>query len=186
FAQTSNITLNLHSPDFTTARRMVEAINTRMGGPQAYAVDAVSIVVRGPDDPSSRVAFVSILENIEVTPAHAVAKIVVNSRTGTIVIGQHVSVMPAAVSHGNITVTIKEKVNVDQPAPFANGQTAVTNDSSVSITESLGSIQTIDGGVTLQEVVDSLNAVGATTSDLIAILEALKQLGALRGQLVII
>ncbi len=186
FDQSSDITLNLHSPDFTTARRVVEAVNVRFGSQQAYARDAVSIVVRGPGDPASRVTFVSILENIEVTPATTLAKIVVNSRTGTIVIGQHVTVTPAAVSHGNITVTIKEQVNVDQPNPLARGQTAITNDSTVSISEQSGTIQTIAGGVTLQEVVDSLNDVGATTSDLIAILEALKQLGALRGQLVII
>jgi flagellar P-ring protein precursor FlgI len=186
FDQSSDITLNLHSPDFTTARRVVEAINLRLGGPQAHAKDAVSIVVRGPGDSASRVTFVSILENIEVTPASTVARIVVNSRTGTIVIGQHVTVTPAAVSHGNITVTIKEQVNVDQPQPLAGGQTAVTNNSTVNISEQGGSIQTISGGVTLQEVVDSLNDVGANTSDLIAILEALKQLGALRGELVII
>lgn len=186
FDQRSDITLNLHRPDFTTARRVVEAINLKLGSPQAVAHDAVSINVLGPQDPSSRVTFISILENIDVTPADELAKIVINSRTGTIVIGQHVSVLPAAVSHGNITVTINEAVNVDQPAPLANGQTAVTPESSIQIDEQSGSIQPIKGGVTLKEVIDSLNDVGASTSDLIAILEALKQLGALRGQLVII
>ena len=143
-------------------------------------------MVRGPGDPASRVTFISMVENIDVKPADTVARIVVNSRTGTIVIGQNVSVLPAAVSHGNITVTIKEQVNVDQPQPLAGGQTAITVDSAVNISEQSGRIQKIDGGVTLQEVVDSLNDVGATTSDLVAILQALKQIGALRGQLVVI
>ena len=186
FATTSDITLHLHKPDFTTARRLVEAINQKLGGPQAVAQDAVSVVVRGPIDPAGRVAFISVLENIEVTPADTAARIVVNSRTGTVVIGQHVTVMPAAVSHGNITVTINEQVNVNQPAALAGGQTAVTNNSTVQISEQVGSIKAISRGVTLNEVVRSLNQVGATTSDLIAILEALKQLGALRGELIII
>ncbi len=186
FATTPDITLHLHKPDFTTARRLVEAINQKLGGPQAVAQDAVSVVVRGPIDPAGRVAFISVLENIEVTPADTAARIVVNSRTGTVVIGQHVTVMPAAVSHGNITVTINEQVNVNQPAALAGGQTAVTNNSTVQISEQVGSIKAISRGVTLNEVVRSLNQVGATTSDLIAILEALKQLGALRGELIII
>ena len=186
FANTQDITLHLHEPDFTTARRLVAAINRKLGGPQAVAQDAVSVVVRGPVNPAGRVAFISILENIEVTPADTAARIVVNSRTGTVVIGQHVTVMPAAVSHGNITVTIKEEVTVDQPGPLAGGDTAVTTNSSIQIAEQTGSIRTISRGVTLDEVVKSLNKVGASTSDLIAILEALKQLGALRGQLVII
>ena len=186
FASTPDITLHLHKPDFTTARRLVDAINRTLGGKQAVAQDAVSVVVRGPVNADGRVAFISILENIQVTPADTAARIVVNSRTGTIVIGQHVTVMPAAVSHGNITVTIKEEVTVDQPGAFAGGQTEVTNNSTIQIAEQSGSIRAIPRGVTLNEVVKSLNQVGASTSDLIAILEALKQLGALRGQLVII
>ncbi len=185
FENNPDITLNLHSPDFTTAERVVEAINSTLGGNQAFAIDAVSIVVRGPLDIANRVGFISVLENVEVTP-DAVARIIVNSRTGTVVIGENVMVMPAAVSHGNITVTINEDVNVNQPGALAGGETAVTADTTIDISEQSGSIRAIPKGVTLNEVVKSLNEVGTSTSDLIAILEALKQLGALRGQLIII
>ncbi len=185
FNNSGEITLNLHTPDFTTAERLVIAINDKIGMRQAVALDAVSVVVQGPTDPAVKVQFISLLENIELTPAKSIAKIIVNARTGTIVIGEHVTVMPAAVSHGNLTVTINENVQVNQPAPLANGETAITPNTNIEIEEQNGTLRTIPKGVTLNEVVKSLNAVGASTSDLIAILEALKQLGALRGQLVI-
>jgi len=186
FNSTNEITLHLNSPDFTTASRLEQAINKKLGSPLAQAQDAVSVVVQGPLYPSERVAFVSVLENIEVAPGNESAKIVVNSRTGTIVIGESVRVLPAAVAHGNITVTINETVNVTQPNALANGQTAVTPQSQVNVEESEASLLALKPAVTLHDVVKSLNEVGAATSDLIAILQALKLVGALRGQLVII
>jgi len=186
FGQQQQITLNLHRPDFTTASRVEIAINQVLGDRYARAQDAVSIVVKAPEKPEQQVAFVSLLENIEVTPAETSAKVVVNSRTGTIVIGKNVTVSAAAVSHGDLTVTIDENVNVDQPEPLAGGDTAITPDSDVNISEGEGNLTLIPKAVTLQEVVDSLNAVGTTTSDLITILEALEQAGALNGQLIII
>lgn len=187
FAEAGDITLNLHQPDFTTAQRMVDAINNKLGSPLARALDAVSVVVKSPMKLPDKVTFLSVLENIDVKPANSIAKIIVNSRTGTIVIGENVTVMPAAVAHGNLTVTIGEGVNVDQPdTPLAGGQTVATRESNINVDEQGGALQTIPRGVTLNDVVKSLNSVGASTSDLIAILEALKQLGALRGQLIII
>ena len=186
FNDSNEITLNLNTADFTTATRLEQAINKTLGSPFAQAQDAVTVVVQGPLYASERVAFISALENIEVMPAQAMAKIIVNSRTGTIVIGENVRVMPAAVAHGNITVTISETVNVNQPGALANGQTAITPESKINIEESEASLLALKPAVTLNDVVRSLNEVGAATSDLIAILQALKLVGALRGQLVII
>ncbi len=186
FNNSTEIVLNLNNPDFTTATRLEAAINTALGSPFAQAQDAVSVVVQGPLYPSERVAFASTLENIEVAPAQSQAKIIVNSRTGTIVIGENVKVMPAAVAHGNITVTISETVDVSQPNPLANGETVQTPRSQVNVEETEASLLAIESAVTLNDVVRSLNQVGAATSDLIAILQALKLVGALRGQLVII
>ncbi|OED37964.1 flagellar biosynthesis protein FlgI [Chromatiales bacterium (ex Bugula neritina AB1)] len=186
FNDSKEITLNLNTADFTTATRLEKAINETLGSPFAQAQDAVTVVVQGPLYPSERVAFISALENIEVLPAQTKARIIVNSRTGTIVIGENVRVMPAAVAHGNITVTISETVNVNQPAPLANGETAITPETTVKVEESEASLLALKQSVTLNDVVRSLNQVGAATSDLIAILQALKLAGALRGQLVII
>jgi len=133
------------------------------------------------------VGFLSHLELLEVEPETARAQVIINARTGTIVIGNHVTVMPAAVSHGGITVTIKENINVDQPNPLADGETAVTPETEVDVdTGGPTNLITLSRGVTLQEVVKALNRVGASTNDLISILEALKQVGALRAQLIVI
>ena len=113
--------LNLHDADFTTARRVEQAINQRLGPGTARAMDAVSVEVRSPKSQADRVGFLAFLENIEVTPGEAAAKVIVNSRTGTVVIGSHVRVMPAAITHGNLTVTISEDREVSQPAPLSEG-----------------------------------------------------------------
>ena len=186
FGNAAELMLNLHVPDFTTAQRLQTAINQAFGEFTASARDAVSVRVQVPQNAGGQVAFISILENLEVTPDEYTARIVVNSRTGTIVIGNNVRVLPAAVAHGDVTVTIEENVQVNQPNPLANGETTQTPDSSLALQEEPGALETIKGGVTLREVVDTLNRVGTTTSDIIAILEALKQAGALRGQLTII
>ena len=187
FLAADTIMLNLHSPDFTTALRVAEAINVSLKSNFAQALDAVSVVVKAPADSASRVGFLSHLELLEVVPETARAQVIINARTGTIVIGNHVTVMPAAVSHGGITVTIKENINVDQPNPLAAGETAVTPETEVDVdTGGVTNLITLDRGVTLQEVVKALNRVGASTNDLISILEALKTVGALRAQLIVI
>ncbi len=179
--------MNLNAPDFTTAQRVAMSINDSMGADTAAPLDAVSIQVRAPTDPAAKVAFLSILENIQVDPAKAPAKVVVNSRNGTIVIGDQVRVERAAVAHGNLTVTISENIQVSQPGAFAgSGQTAITPDSEVSISEEPARMFLLEPGITLQELVTAVNRVGAAPGDLIAILEALQQAGALRAQLVVI
>ena len=186
FAMGEYLTLNLHSPDFTTAKRMAEKINTTLGPGSAKAADAVSIEVLAPKNTNQRVSFVSFLENLEFEPGDAAAKIIVNARTGTIVIGDHVKVMPAAVTHGSLTVTITSDPVVSQPNPLSDGETTVVQDTEIQITESSGPMFLFDSGVQLNQIVKAVNQVGAAPGDLIAILEALKQAGALRAELIII
>lgn len=186
FAMGTHLTLNLHSPDFTTAKRMAEKINTTLGPGSAKAVDAVSIEVLAPQNTNQRVSFVSFLENLQFMPGEAAAKIIVNARTGTIVIGDHVKVMPAAVTHGSLTVTITSDPIVSQPNPLSEGETTVVQDAEIQITETSGPMFLFDSGVELNQIVKAVNQVGAAPGDLIAILEALKQAGALRAELIII
>lgn len=187
FGSAPVMVMNLNTPDFTTAQRVAATINDSLGGGVAEPMDAVSIQIRAPVDPAEKVAFVSVLENIQVDPAAAPARVVVNSRNGTIVIGSTVRVERAAVAHGNLTVTIAEDINVSQPGAFAGaGQTAITPDSEVSVAEEDARMFLLEPGITLQELVTAVNAVGAAPGDLIAILEALQQAGALRAQLLVI
>lgn len=180
------LVMNLNAPDFTTAQRLATAINDAMGPDTAQPLDAVSIEVRAPGDAGDKVAFVSILENLEVDPGLAPAKVVVNSRSGTIVIGSEVRVETAAVAHGNLTVMVSESLGVSQPNAFADGETVVVPDSEVTIEEETARMFMLETGVTLQELVTAINQVGAAPGDLIAILEALQQAGALRAQLIVI
>lgn len=186
FSETDQIVFNLHDPDFTTARRVVEAINEALGTAEAKALDAVSIAVRAPREMSKRVAFVGFLEELMVEPGDSAGKIIVNSRTGTIVIGNHVTVGPAAVTHGSLTVTINEDTQVSQPQPFANGETVEVPDTGIAVTEEQARMFEMPRGTTLSDIVQALNGVGAAPGDLVAILEALKQAGALRAQLIVI
>ncbi len=186
FAESESIIVNLHEPDFTTARRLVDAINVALGSDLAQALDAVSIKIKAPEELSKRVAFVGYLEEIEINPGTSAGKIIVNSRTGTIVIGSHVTVGPAAVTHGSLTVTINENPEIVQPAPFTDGETAVEPNTGIEITEKDSRMFEIKRGTTLAEIVTAINSVGAAPGDLVAILEALKQAGALRAQLIII
>lgn len=186
FTRGDTITFNLMRSDFTTARRVVEAINDRLGPNMAYAHDATSVSVKAPRDPSQRVSFLSILENIEVNPAEASAKVVINSRTGTIVVGENVKVSPAAITHGNLTVTIQENPEVEQPNPFAEGETAVEPNTQIAITEDPARMFQFGPATTLNEIVQAVNQVGAAPGDVMAVLEALKQAGALRAELIVI
>jgi flagellar P-ring protein precursor FlgI len=186
FNQGDFIVLNLNTSDFTTASRIANSINAVIGPEIAKPLDATSIKVSSPKDASQRVGFVSLLENIDVVPADAPARVVVNSRTGTIVIGSHVKVMPAAVTHGSLTVSITNSEQVSQPAPLSDGQTVVTPTTDIQITQESNRMFLFNPGVQLDEIVRAVNQVGAAPGDLIAILEALKQAGALRADLIVI
>jgi flagellar P-ring protein precursor FlgI len=187
FGGGDTITLNLHQADFTTVSRMVAALDQNFGAGSAYAVDAVTVAVRAPADQNARIGFMARVESLELTPGTAAAKVIVNARTGTVVIGSQVKVMPAAVTHGSLTVSITESIDVSQPNEFSRGgQTVVTPQSSVSVTAEGNRMFKFEGGTTLDEIVRAVNEVGAAPGDLIAILEALKQAGALRAELEVI
>lgn len=181
------ITFLLHESDFTTARNMASAVNNIMGPGSAKAVDGVSVEVVAPRDPEAKVSYLAELENIEVTKASAPAKVIVNARSGTIVIGSEVMVKTAAVAHGNLTVTIDESFVLSQPGPFANSaETVVLPQTDIDVENEDVRMFVMEGGVSLQEIVTAVNRVGAAPGDLIAILEALQQAGALSAQLIVI
>lgn len=182
-----SLTLGLRSADFTTASHVAERINAELGAGTAVPVDPVSVRVQAPTDPAQRVAFVSFLENLDVSPGEAPARVIINSRTGTVVIGAHVSVSPAAVSHGSLTVSIREDSLVSQPQPFSpQGQTVTVPDSAIDVEQRSSRMFLFSPGVSLDEIVRAVNQVGAAPGDLVAILEALQQAGALRAELVVI
>lgn len=180
------LVLDLHRADFTTVQRLVDVVNRTYGPETARAVDGGSIAVRAPFDVSARVGFMAQLENLELVQGDAPAKVVVNARTGTIVIGAGVRVMPAAVAHGSLTVSIAERVEVSQPNPLAGGETVAVPASNVQVEQKESRMVLMQGGTSLEEIVRAVNEVGAAPGDLIAILEALKQAGALRAELEII
>ena len=186
FSKGDSITFNLHNPDFTTAMNVSQQINDVLGPSTAYAQDGGSIVVKAPRDSSQRVSFLSMLENLNVQPGQGAAKVIVNSRTGTIVIGQNVRVLPAAVTHGNLTVTINEDPDVSQPNALADGDTVVVPRSEVTVTQEDARMFEFGPATTLSEIVQAVNQVGAAPGDIMAVLEALKQAGALKADLVVI
>jgi flagellar P-ring protein precursor FlgI len=186
FGKEGPIVLNLRQADFTTAERMVEAVNKALGGDAAQAVDATSIQVQAPLDRNQRVSLIAVLENIEVVPAKTAAKVIVNSRTGTVVIGENVKVGPAAVAHGNLTVTISSEPVVSQPAPLSRGQTVVVPNTQITVDQEKKPMFLFNPGIALDDIVRAVNQVGAAPSDLVAILEALKAAGALKAELIII
>jgi len=194
FLDTDFVILNLHQGDFSTALNISQAINETFGDGMAMPLDKNSIRVRAPNDPSQKVGFVSMIENLEVEKASPPAKIIINSRTGTIVISGDVKVMPAAVAHGSLKVTVNEDVNVDQADALAVGAGANANagpavenpDTEIEVEEEVAKAFLFGQGVSLSDIVDSINAVGATSSDLVAILEALREAGALNAELIVI
>jgi flagellar P-ring protein precursor FlgI len=187
FNRSQHIVLNVATGDFTTAKEIVDKINTVFGKGTASAIDGVSVAVRAPEDPNSRVSFVSLLENLDVTPGEPAAKVVVNSRTGTVVISRNVKVTAAAVTHGPITVTVSATNEVSQANPFADqGQTVAIQNAQVNVDEPNNKMFLFQPGVDLRDIVDAVNETGATPSSLIAILEALKSSGSLRAELVVI
>jgi len=195
FLNSDVLVLNLNQSDFSTASRVSEAINEVFGPEVSVPLDSSSIKVRAPIDKAQKVTFMSLLENVEVQPASPAAKVVVNSRTGTIVIGGDVRVTPAVVTHGSLTVRVKEDVNTTQAQNIiANGQNAIvaggdvvqTPDSDIGFEAETARAFIFDTGVELSDIVDAVNNVGASAADLVSILDALRQAGALRAEIVVI
>lgn len=196
FLTSQNIMVNLHQGDFTTANSVADAVNEIFGSDVALALDANSIRVSAPMDPTQRVTFVSLLESIEVKTAEPPARVIINSRTGTIVISGEVMVKPAAVSQGSLAIRVDENTtsipgvavvtNGSQVIAVPTGEVSDQNNSDIQVTEDAAKSFLIDEGVKLSALVDTINQVGATTSDLVAILEALREAGALSAELLII
>ena len=195
FQSTDTVLLNLHQGDFSTAMRVADAVNEVFGPDVATPLDASTIKVRAPIDPAQKVSFVSLLENINVDPARPAAKVIVNSRTGTIVIGGDVKVTPSVVTHGSLTVRINEDKQVTPTANVAQnaqgtvvtpGEPVVADDTEIIIEEEPARAFVFDPGVELSDVVDAINGVGASPADLVVILEALREAGALRAEIIVI
>ncbi len=195
FLETEYFVLNLNRPDFSTASNVADAINAQFGQGVAVAFDGSSVRVRAPADPAARVPFMGLLQDIDVDPAAPPAQVIINARTGTVVIGGMVRVTPAAVSHGSLTVRVNEDFNVDQAATVVNGQdggvvvpgnAVVTPDTQIDVQQENNPAFVFDPGVSLASLVDAINAVGASAADLVAILEALHRAGALRAELIVI
>ena len=176
---------NLYQGDFLTATRVRDAINQRWPG-TATIDDGITLALRLPAAANDRATQMAAIEMIEVNPAEAAAKVVINSRTGTVVINSAVKLYPAAISHGKLTVRIEESPQVIQPAPFSRGQTAVQEDSELSADEEDRHVVLFKGGASLAKLVDALNLLGVSPSDLVAILEALKAAGALKAEIEVI
>ena len=195
FLNSDVLVLNLNQSDFSTASRVSEAINDVFGPEVSVPLDSSSIKVRAPIDKAQKVTFMSLLENVEVQPASPAAKVVVNARTGTIVIGGDVRVTPAVVTHGSLTVRVKEDTKITQGQNIvANGQNAIvaggdvvqTPDSELGFEAETARAFVFDPGVELSDIVDAVNNVGASAADLVSILDALRQAGALRAEIVVI
>ncbi len=187
FGRQAYVILNLNTPDFTTAARLSDSLNKLLGAGSAQALDAVSVKVQAPTEPTERVAFIGTLQEVQIQPDEAPARVIINSRTGTVVISSQVKVTAAAVAHGALSVTITERPQVSQPLPESNGTTTVTPRSDIAVQQTGDAHMFIfDAGVNLEEIVRAVNQVGAAPGDLVAILEALQQAGALHAQLVVI
>ena len=177
--------MQLKQASFATARRVVQTINQAFGRPVAAAVNARSIRVQGPADANRRVDFIARIMQLDVDPMDAPARVVINTRTGSVALNREVVLQPAAVAHGGLSVVISTRNGVSQPNPFGSGQTAVVSNSNIRIHKQKDSLHVVKGA-NLMQVVNALNALGATPQDLIAILEALKRVGSLKAELVMI
>jgi flagellar P-ring protein precursor FlgI len=184
-SQAEFVNLELKESDFSTATLVVDAINRRFGKNTAFAQDGRVIRVQPPID-TGRVAFLAALESINVVPATSSAKVIINARTGSVVMNQTVTLESCAVSHGNLSVTINTEPVISQPGPLSSGQTVVTARSQIDINKEPGKVVKLDNGANLSDVVKALNAIGATPQDLVAILQAMKAAGSLRAELEII
>jgi flagellar P-ring protein precursor FlgI len=179
--------LELHTTDFGTAGRVADAVNRRMGASVAQALDGRVVQVKAPQAPNDRVAFMAQLENLNVDVVAGPAKVIVNARTGSVVMNQSVTLEPVAVAHGNLSVTINSTPVISQPSPLSTGgQTVVSEKADIQIKQDGGKIVMLEAGARLSDVVKALNSLGATPQDLLAILQAMKASGALRAELEII
>ncbi len=185
-SQGNVVRLELNDTDFSTASRVVEAVNKQFGKNTAAALDGRVIQVQAPLSSDERVAFLGALESLNVTPAQTAAKVILNARTGSVVMNQAVTLDSCAISHGNLSVMIDTEPVISQPAPFSKGQTVVTQRSQIEIKKEPGQVLLLKGGASLAEVVKALNAIGATPQDLLSILQAMKAAGSLRAELEII
>jgi flagellar P-ring protein precursor FlgI len=186
FGSAEHIVLNIREADFSTATAITQAVNVAFGDGTAKALDGVSVAITAPADSSQRVSFLSMIENLDVSPGEAAARVVINSRTSTVVINRNVRVTAAAVTHGTISVSISATNEVSQPGPFSEGETVGVQNADIEITEGNNPMFLFQPGVDLREIVDAVNQVGASPSSLIAILEVLKTSGSLRAELVVI
>ncbi|WP_230976686.1 flagellar basal body P-ring protein FlgI [Pseudothauera rhizosphaerae] len=184
--QGEHVVLELHDTDFGTARRVVDAINLATMPGTAQALDGRTIQVRAPLDPTARVAFLGRLESLNVTPVQQAARVIINSRTGSVVMNQQVKLQNVAVAHGNLTVTVMTEQDVSQPAPFSPGRTVITERGEINIEQEPGQMVDVQAGTNLADVVKALNALGAKPMDLVSILQAMKAAGALRAELEVI
>ena len=185
-AQMDVINLELKLTDFSTAAKVVNAINSKFGNGIAMAQDARVISVRPNNADGKRVAFLAELESIEVTPAKGIAKVILNARTGSVVLNENVLLENCAVSHGNLSVVINTAPVISQPGAFSNGTTVSTKVSAIEINKEPGNVIQLGKGTSLTDVVSALNAIGATPQDLLAILQAIKAAGALHADLEVI
>ena len=181
-----SVTLGLNASDFQTARRVAQAINARMGEGRAQALDGRTVQVRAPNDPNARVNFIAELEELPIESMVPSAKVVINARTGSVVLNQAVTLGPCAIAHGNLSIVISSRPVISQPAPLSQGQTVVTQQSDIQINQDPGNIIQIPASAQLSDVVRALNGLGATPQDLLAILQAIKAAGALNAELEVI
>jgi len=185
-AQGDTLQLDLNSADYSTARDVVKAINARMGDGSAQALDGRTVRVRMPDAPNARVAFLADIENLPITLSAPAARVVINARTGSVVVNQAVTLGPCAVAHGNLSVTITSTPVISQPGPLSQGQTVVSQQSDIRIKQDAGSIIQVPAGTKLTDVVNALNSLGATPQELLVILQAIKAAGALNAEIEVI
>ncbi len=186
FGTAESLQLELSTTDFSVARRVADAVNRRMGGTTAMALDGRVIEIRMPQSPNDRVAFIADLEALEIENALPQARVIINARTGSIVMNRMVTLEPCAVAHGNLSVTINSTPLVSQPAPFSKGETVVSEKADITIKQEAGQVIMMDGAPKLADVVRALNSIGATPQDLLAILQSMKAAGALRAELEVI
>ena len=185
-SQAGTMQLDLNDMDYDTTQRVVAAVNNAFGSGTAMALDGRTIQLRAPSDPEQQVAFMAQLQNLDVKPAQAAAKVILNARTGSIVMNQMVTLQTCAVAHGNLSVVINTQPVVSQPGAFSNGQTVVAKQSQIQMKQDNGALKMVTAGANLADVVKALNALGATPADLMSILQAMKAAGSLRADLEII
>ncbi|MGV7209035.1 flagellar basal body P-ring protein FlgI [Oxalobacteraceae bacterium A2-2] len=182
----NSIRLELNTADFATASRVVEAINEKYGAGIAYALDSRVIRVQSPSSSDQRVSFIGTLQDMQVNPAEQPAKVIMNARTGSVVMNRAVTLDTCAISHGNMSVSVTADPQVSQPNALSGGRTVVTNNPTVDIKKEGGKVMLVKGGASLADVVKALNAIGATPQDLLSILQAMKAAGSLHAELEII